>query len=91
VSESAVGLIVLGAICFACSITAHLLVPSFWLAVVVTMVASVSLFQFAAYLHIGFLDPFWPIAVVTTSVFSFMASVGIGAVVRRIRQVRASQ
>jgi hypothetical protein len=91
VSEGAVGLVVLGVICCACSITAHLLVRSFWLAVVVTVVAAVSLFQLAAYLHIGFLDPFWPIALVTTSVISFMASVGIGVVVRRMRQVRASQ
>lgn len=90
-SEGAVGLLVLAAICVVCSIVAHIVVRTFWLATVLTVITAVPLFQFAAYLHKGFLDPFWPIAVLTTSFISFAASVVIGAVIRRLRQVSASQ
>lgn len=90
-SEGAAGLLVFLAICVICSIAAHFLVRTFWLATVLTPIAAVPLFQLAAYLHIGFLDPFWPVAVVTTSFVSLVASVVIGAVIRKVRRVSLSQ
>lgn len=90
-SEGAIGLLVFAAICVACSIAAHMLVRTFWIASALSVVTAVPLFQFAAYLHIGFLDPFWPIAVVTTGVVSLAATVAIGAAIRRIRRVSAPQ
>jgi hypothetical protein len=90
-SEAAVGLLVLAAICIACSIVTHMLVRSFWLACALTVISAVPSFQLATFLHSGFLDPFWPIAVVATSFICLVASAVIGAVIRRAREASASR
>lgn len=89
-SESALGLLLLAAICAVCSVAAHVLVRSFVAAELAAVVSTVVLFQLAAYLHVGYLDPFWEVAVVTSTLVAVVVSAFIGIAVRSVQE-RASR
>ena len=67
-SEAIVGWLVLLSIAVVSAIAWHILLRSFLLATLLATTTSVVLFQIAAYLHVGYLDPFFLIAVATSSV-----------------------
>jgi len=85
-SEGTTGLLVFGALCLICPVITHSLLRHFAFATFISVVATVVLFQLAAYLHLGHLDAFWIIAVITSSGMSLIASLIVGALVRKMRE-----
>ena len=77
-SEGATAMVVFGAIVIVCSVFAHLYQKRFWFAVLIAACSSVVLFQIAAYLNIGRLDPFFIIAVFATFGISSIGAAIIG-------------
>ena len=88
-NESTMGIIVLLGISATVAIGIHWFYPRFVLACLFSAVAATVLFQAAAYLHLGHLDPFFPIAVVVGGGISFIVALGVGALLRLIRSKRS--
>jgi len=84
--ESAVGLLVFGLIAVISSIGWHIFVSQYRTAVIRAAITSVILFQIAAYIHLGHLDPFFIVAVVTTGVISLAVAALIGLPFRTLRE-----
>ena len=83
-SEGTIGLIVFAVLALICPLIAHFVVREARLAHVIAVVATVSLFQIGAYWHLGHLDPFWLVAVITTGAMAFAASVAVRHFVRKV-------
>ncbi len=66
-SEGAVGILVLGTIAVCSGLVWHWLVTVYRVAVIGSTVTTVIAFQIAAYLHAGYIDPFFLVAVITSS------------------------
>lgn len=81
-SEATVGWLVLLSIAVGAALAWHILLRSFLLATLLATTTSVVLFQVAAYLHVGYLDPFYLIAVATSSVVCLFIAVAVGMLVR---------
>ncbi len=81
-TEAATGWFVLLFIATGSALAWHILLRSFLLATSLATITAVVLFQVAAYLHAGYLDPFFLIAVVTSSVICLFVAVGVGMLVR---------
>jgi Na+/H+ antiporter NhaA len=90
-SESTVGLIVFLAIGLGSALAWHRLVTSYVRAVVGATITTVIVFQLAAYLHLGFLDPFFVIAAATSSVIAAVIALIVGLPFRARRKQRASE
>ena len=86
-SEAIVGWLVLLSIAVVSAIAWHILLRSFLLATLLATSTSVVLFQIAAYLHVGYLDPFFLIAVAISSVICLFVSVAVGMLVRGSKKV----
>ena len=86
-SEATVGWLVLLSIAVVSAIAWHILLRSFLLATLLATTTSVVLFQIAAYLHVGYLDPFFLIAVATSSVICLFVAVAVGMLVRGSNKV----
>ena len=86
-SEATVGWLVLLSIAVGSAIAWHILLRSFLLATLLATSTSVVLFQIAAYLHVGYLDPFFLIAVAISSVICLFVSVAVGMLVRGSNKV----
>ncbi len=71
------GIAVLATIATICSLASHLLIRKFIVAVFVSGLLSASLFQLAAYLNLGQLDPFYLFAALT----SFLISCALSSIV----------
>ena len=76
-SEGAVGFAVFIGLCIAVAAGAHFVLRRFFLASLLSALASTALFQVIAALYIGYFDPFWPIAVM----FSAPIALGISLLV----------
>ena len=76
-SEGAVGFAVFVGLCVAVAADTHVFLRRFFLASLLSALASTALFQFVAALYIGYFDPFWPIAVM----FSAPIALGISLLV----------
>ena len=81
-SEATVGWLVLLSIAIGSALAWHILLHSFLLATLLATITAVFLFQVAVYLQLGYLDPFFLIAVATTSVVCFFVAVAVGMLVR---------
>ena len=81
-TEGVFGIVVLCSVAAISAIGWHLLVRSFLLAIVLSTASAVIVFQALAYIHMGYLDPFFPIAVITSSALCLFVSVVVGLVVR---------
>ena len=86
-SEAIVGWLVLLSIAVVSAIAWHILLRSFLLATLLATTTSVVLFQIAAYLHVGYLDPFFLIAVATSLVICLFVAVAVGMLVRGSNKV----
>lgn len=84
-SEATVGWLVLSSIAVASALGWHLLLRSFLLATVLATATAVILFQVAAYLYAGYLDPFFLVAVITSSVICLLITITVGMLVRNIK------
>ena len=76
-SEGAVGFAVFIGLCIAVAAGAHFVLRRFFLASLLSALASTALFQVIAALYIGYFDPFLPIAVL----FSAPIALGISLLV----------
>ena len=69
----------------------HHLVPRYSIAVVGATLSAVILFQCIVFLQLGYLDPFFPIAAVTTGGMALIVSLLVGLPIRARRRVDAER
>ena len=81
-SEATISWLVLLSIAVAAALVWNMLLHSFLLATLAATTTSVFLFQVAVYLQLGYLEPFFLIAVATSSVVCFFVAVAVGMLVR---------
>jgi hypothetical protein len=79
-SEGAAGIIILIAISVICAATVHIFLHRYFRASLVSAVLSTAIFQFIAYLYIGYLDPFWPIAILVGGAMAYAIALIIGLI-----------
>jgi hypothetical protein len=84
--EGTQGVVVLVITAFAVSMLAHAFIRRFLLACLVSTVIAPSLFQVFAYWHLGYLDKFFFIALITTSICSLVISAAVGLPFAMYRQ-----
>jgi len=71
-------MIVLVAICIVSAFISHKQIKSFMLAIIVSTLVSVILFQAGAYIQLGHLDPFFLIAMAVSGFIAFFISLVVG-------------
>jgi uncharacterized protein (DUF2062 family) len=81
-SESTVGILILSGLILVSSVLAHLRMSSVWAAAFVAAFVSALTFQILARLHLGYWDPFWPIALFTSLVLAFIGALLVGLAMR---------
>lgn len=87
-NEGAIGFLVLIGISVFTALLAHRLIRHYLLAsLCAAIIASIG-FQFAVYLHLGHLDPFFIIALATGAVVTFLAAALVGVPFIRVRRKR---
>ncbi|MEQ1860827.1 MAG: hypothetical protein ABMA13_12905 [Chthoniobacteraceae bacterium] len=87
-SGSAIALILLLSLSMAVAAFCHSTIRSFMGASTASALISTVLFQGAIYHNLGYLDPFFPIALVTGAFFGFLISIPVGLVARAIHARR---
>jgi len=85
-SESTIGILVLLGISFVVSAVTHCFCHRFIFACFLSALVAMLLFQFAVFLRLGHLDPFFLTAVTLGGSISVVIALVVGAVVRRFRQ-----
>ena len=85
-SEGAVGLLVLIAISAIAAIIAHLLMRRYSLASLLAAILSTAVFQGLAFLHVGYLDPFLPMALLAGGALAYAIALMVGLVIRSNRK-----
>jgi hypothetical protein len=78
-NESTQGFLVLGTMSVLSAFGWHLIVKRFVLALIGATLTTVIFFQLANYIHLGYLDPFFIIAMFTSGLWAFVISVIVGA------------
>ena len=84
-SEGEVGLLILLTLAAVSAMAWHWVLRSFSAATFLATVTAVVLFQVAAYFQLGYLDPFFMIAVATSSVVCFVVALLVGWVFSALR------
>jgi len=87
-SGSVIAILVLLLIAIVVSALCHTTIRSFFGASIASALISTVLFQFAAYVEFGHLDPFFPIAIFFGALYALVISIPVGLVTRAIRQRR---
>ncbi len=87
-SESAIGLLVLLTVAVISATGWHWVLRSFTAATLLATVTAVLVFQVVAYVHLGYLDPFYLVAVATSSVLCLGVALLVGWVAHIIRRRR---
>jgi hypothetical protein len=77
-NEGTVGILVLIIISIIVSIVTHAMVANFSRALVISVIISCVAFQVAAFIHIGYLDKFFIITMITTSFIIGIISALVG-------------
>jgi glucan phosphoethanolaminetransferase (alkaline phosphatase superfamily) len=80
--EGVIGITIFVAITVVFSLIAHWQLKSFWVAICSSVLLSVAVFQIANYVHLGYLDPFSIVAMVTSGLLAFAISSGIGVLLK---------
>ena len=84
-TEATQGMLVFGITTVVVSVLLHLFWKAYVRASIVSAMASAALFQVFAYFYIGYLDPFFLIALVFTSGIAFVISLAVGLAFRSWR------
>lgn len=84
-TEGAIGIIILLAISGITAVGAHLLLRRYFIAAFLSAVLSTVVFQIAAYLQAGYLDPFWPLSIPASGVLTFAVALLVGLIIRLYR------
>jgi hypothetical protein len=85
-SEGTVGLIILTTIALGSALLWHWLLAFYAPAVIGATITTVIAFQVAAYFHLGYLDPFFFVAAVTSSIMAFAIALLAGLTFRARRR-----
>jgi len=85
-SEGTLGFLILLAISGVVATVIHCFCRRFIVACFLSAFVATLLFQMAVFLRVGYLDPFFPIAVAVGGSISFVIALVVGAVVRRLRR-----
>tara|TARA_R110002167_G_scaffold348745_2_gene560176 strand:- start:771 stop:1043 length:273 start_codon:yes stop_codon:yes gene_type:complete len=88
-SEGLQGIIILISISFLCSVISHWQLKNFKFAIGAATLVSISLFQLANYFHLGYLDPFIIIALITSSFFALIIAILVGCPFYFVRRKRS--
>jgi hypothetical protein len=89
-SEGTVGLIILTTIALGSALVWHWLVDYYVPAVIGATITTVTSFQLAAYFHLGYLDPFFLVAVLTSSIMVAVIALLVGLPFRARRRSHGS-
>jgi hypothetical protein len=82
VNESTVGIAVFGVLSAAVAVVCHRRLSSFALAVFVSGPVAALLFQVIAAVYIGYVDPFFLIALITSTLLAWVVSCVVGIALR---------
>lgn len=88
--EGTQGLLILGAMAVLSAIGWHLIVKRFVLALLGATLTTVILFQVANYIHLGYLDPFFIIAMITSGAGALVISAVVGVPFLALRKKNES-
>ena len=84
-SESTVGILILLGISGLVATVTHCFYRRFLPASLLSAFVATLMFQVTAFFRLGYLDPFFPIAVAVGGCISFVVALVVGGVVRRFR------
>ena len=90
-SEGAIGIIILVSISVVTAVAVHLFLHRYFSASLVAAVLSNAIFQFLAYLHVGYLDPFLPIALLVGGALAYAIALIVGLVILAYRKAQKSE
>lgn len=92
-NEGLEGILILLGITVVTALASHALIRTYLAASLVAAFVSVVAFQGLNYAHLGYVDPYLPIAVVVSAVICFVLSLAIGLPFRRkrLRQTRRAR
>ena len=79
-SEGAIGFIAFIATCTITAIIGHLFLRRYFIASLISAIVSTVIFQIIIFLHLGYLDPFLPIAVIVSGALALAISLIIGLI-----------
>lgn len=85
-TEATTGMIILAVLICICAVVANALIRNLMVASVSAAVAAALFFQVAATIHLGYIDPFAPIAFVVSGFLAWVLAVLIGLVFRFARE-----
>jgi Kef-type K+ transport system membrane component KefB len=85
-SEGTSGLLILAGIAMSSAVLWHWLVPRYIAAVVGATITAAAAFQYVAYLHLGYFDPFFLVAIITSSVMAAVIALLVGLPFRAVRR-----
>lgn len=85
-SESTIGILILLGISAVVAAVTHCFYRRYIIACLLSAFVATLLFQIAVFLRLGYLDPFFPIAVVVGGSISFVIALVVGGVVRRFQR-----
>lgn len=84
--EGTIGIFILAALIIGFSVLCHWKIHYFWGATVLATLSATLLFQVIAYIHLGYLDPFFQIAFVVSVFWALVGALIIGYLMRRNRK-----
>lgn len=90
-SEGAIGIIILVVISVLTAVAMHLFRRRLFSAALVAAVISNAIFQFIAYLHVGYLDPFLPIALIIGGALAYAIALIVGFIILAYRKTLKSE
>ena len=85
-SEGAVGILVLTAVSAITAVVVHLLIRRYTIASLLAAILSTAIFQGIAFLHVGYLDPFWTISLFASGAMAYAIALIIGLIIRSNRK-----
>ncbi len=88
-SEGLEGILLLLGVTVVAALASHALIAKYLVASLVAAFLSVAAFQGLNYAHLGYVDPFLPVAVVLSAAICFVLSLAIGLPFRRKRLEQA--
>jgi len=84
--DSLLGIVTLVAISVSLAMIFHLRVNSYWLATFVSTFLSVVILQIIFYIELGYLEPFFLIAMATSGIAAFVVSALVGMLIKAFRK-----
>ena len=84
--QGLLGILLFLAIVVSVAVAMHRLLSQYWLACIASVVIAEAVFFVVAFMLTGFIDPLWPIALVTSLVLAVPITMLIGRSIRKSRR-----